>query len=200
MTRIIGIAGGTGSGKTTLAHALAAALGDMPAVIAQDWYYRDQRHLSREQRQRTNYDHPDAIETELLLADLDQLRVGVDIDAPQYDFTQHLRATETRRIEPCPIVIIEGLHVLSEAILRDMLELGVFLDVPADIRLIRRLKRDIAERGRSADGVIAQYLEQVRPMHEKYVAPSRKHADIVFKHPIDIQEAAMSLCGRIGGL
>lgn len=200
MIRVIGIAGGTGSGKTTLSNALAAALGDRAVVIAQDWYYRDQRHLSREERQRTNYDHPDAIETELLLADLDQLRVGVDIDAPQYDFTQHLRATETSRIEPCPIVIIEGLHVLGEAILREMLDVGVFLDVPSDIRFIRRLQRDIAERGRSVECVIRQYLEHVRPMHEKHVGPSRKHAEIVFKHPIDIQEAAMSLCERIMGL
>ena len=197
MTRIVGIAGGTGSGKTTLAAALAESLRGEAAVIAHDWYYRDQAHLPFEERLRTNYDHPDALETELLLADLDQLRAGVDIDAPQYDFTRHLRAPETRRIDPCPIVIVEGLHVLGEAALRDMLDLGVFIDAPADLRFIRRLQRDLAERGRTVENVVGQYLGQTRPMHEAFVEPSRVHADIVLDGAAPLETNAAQALDRL---
>ncbi|HNT87379.1 MAG TPA: uridine kinase [Candidatus Hydrogenedentes bacterium] len=154
MIRCIGIAGGTGSGKTALSAALAEALGARAAVVAQDWYYRDQSHIGIEQRLQVNYDHPDAIEMERLARDLALLKAGHVVDAPQYDFTTHTRAAVTRRVGPRPVLILEGLHVLYDADLRALIDVKVFLDVAADLRLARRLRRDTGERGRTAASVM----------------------------------------------
>ena len=175
----VGIAGGSASGKSTLAQALATRLAGEVSVIEHDWYYRDQRHLAFEKRLKANYDHPDALETALLVEHLQRLLAGEAVHAPQYDFTQHTRAAETHLVEPGPVLVVAGIHALGDAALRDCMALKVYVDTDADLRFIRRLRRDTAERGRTAESVIRQYLEQVRPMHVRFVAPTKAHADLV---------------------
>jgi len=179
MTICVGIAGGTACGKSTLARAVAARFAGEATVIEYDWYYRDQDRLCVAEREQRNYDHPDALETDLLVAHLDRLTAGEAVHAPQYDFARHTRAPETRLIEPHAIVLIEGIHVLSAEPLRKRLALKIFIDADADLRFIRRLRRDLAERGRTAGRVIDQYLDQVRPMHLQFVEPTRACADLV---------------------
>ncbi len=177
---IVGVAGGTGSGKTTIAQAIYNALGeDKVAYIPHDAYYYDLSHLPFEERARQNYDHPDSLETPLLVQHLKALRQGYAVDIPIYDFATHTRRKETRRVEPRPIILIEGILVLAEPTLRDMMDIKIFVDTDADIRFIRRLQRDIKERGRTMEAVIQQYLNTVRVMHLEFVEPSKRYADII---------------------
>ena len=175
----IGLAGGSGSGKTTIAEELVERLQGRVAVLHHDAYYRHRIDLSFEERTRVNYDHPNSLETELLIAHLEDLRMGLAVEHPVYDFTKHLRAPETIRIEPATVVVVEGILVLSEPELRSELDLKIFVDTDADLRLARRIQRDIDERGRNLDSVLSQYFSSVRPMHLEFVEPSKRYADLI---------------------
>ncbi|QRN79504.1 MAG: uridine kinase [Nocardiopsis sp. BM-2018] len=176
----IGIAGGTGSGKTTVADALVAAAGsDRVALLPQDAYYRAQSDLPFEVRARTNYDEPGAFDHDLLIEHVEALAHGGAVERPVYDFAHHDRSPRTERVRSAPIVIVEGILVLHDAALRRLLTLKVFVDAPADERFIRRLERDVRERGRSAESVIDQYRRTVKPMHDLFVEPSKQHADLI---------------------
>ncbi|MBA4707479.1 uridine kinase [Aquitalea aquatica] len=180
---IIGVAGGSGSGKTTVTAKVLETIGpDMAAVIVQDYYYRDQAHLTFEQRLATNYDHPHAFDWPLLIEHIEELLAGRPIEMPVYDFTHHTRATETITVKPAPVIVIEGLFPLYDAALRDMMSLKIFVDTDPDVRFIRRLQRDIRERGRSADHVIEHYLATVRPMHNQFIEPTKRFADVILPH------------------
>jgi len=177
---IVGIAGGTGSGKTTVAKAIYDRVGaDRIEWISHDSYYRDFESLSEEERHRINFDHPDSLETELLCRQLDVLTKGSAVEVPVYDFNTYARKPETLRVEPRKVVIVEGILVLAEVELRKRIDIKLFVDTPADIRFVRRLRRDITVRGRSVESVIEQYLKTVRPMHEEFVEPSKRHADLI---------------------
>ena len=177
---LIGITGGTGSGKSTIADALYSNFSnDCIAMIQQDMYYKDQSHLSMEERVKTNYDHPMAFDNDLLVEHLKALINGESIEKPSYDFTVHNRAKETTTVEARDIILVEGILILEDPRIRELLDIKVYVDTDADIRFIRRLKRDIEERGRSIDSVCNQYLETVRPMHEQFVEPSKKYAHII---------------------
>jgi uridine kinase len=175
----IGIAGGSGSGKTTIAESVVERLNGQVSLLQHDAYYMHQPGLSLEERTRVNYDHPSSLETSLLVKHLETLRDGVAIERPVYDFSNHLRSAQTIRIEPAPVVVVEGILVLSEPGLRSELDLKIFVDTDADLRLARRLERDIEERGRTVDSVISQYFTTVRPMHVEFVEPSRRYADLI---------------------
>jgi uridine kinase len=175
----IGIAGGSGSGKTTIAETVVDRLDGQVAFMQHDAYYRHTPDLSYEERTKVNYDHPASLESELLVAHLETLRSGTAVERPVYDFSEHLRAEVTVRIEPAPVVVVEGILVLSEPSLRSELDLKIFVDTDADLRFARRLERDIDERGRSVESVIGQYLETVRPMHIEFVQPSMRYADLI---------------------
>ncbi len=177
---IIGIAGGSGSGKTTIAAAVVEAVGsDRVVFIQHDAYYRDLANLRFEERVRVNFDHPDSLETELLIEHLRTLRAGRAVERPVYDFSQHVRTDHTVCVEPEPVVIVEGILVLAEAELRELMDLRIYIDTDADLRVLRRLQRDLVERGRSVETVIDQYLATVRPMHLQFVEPSKRYADII---------------------
>jgi uridine kinase len=177
---IIGIAGGSGSGKTTVAHRVReAAPGKTVLIIHHDSYYHDNSRLPLEQRVRINYDHPDAFETSLLVAHLQALKRGEPVEVPTYDYAQHSRRLDTVRLEPADIVFVEGILVLEDERLRDMMDIRLYVDVDADERFIRRLGRDTAERGRTVQAVIEQYLGVVRPMHLQFVEPSKRYAHII---------------------
>lgn len=175
----IGLAGGSGSGKTTIAASVVERLDGRVSLLQHDAYYRHQPQLSYEERTQVNYDHPSSLETELLVEHLERLRSGVAIEKPVYDFANHLRAEESQPVGPAPVVLVEGILVLSEPELRSELDLKIFVDTDADLRLARRLERDINERGRTVDSVIDQYFNSVRPMHLEFVAPSRRYADLI---------------------
>jgi len=177
---VIGVAGGTGSGKTTVVTKIVDSLGDDAAsFIEHDFYYKDHPELSLEDRGALNYDHPDALETSLLITHLKQLREGRPIKAPKYDFALHAREKESQLIEPRRAVILEGILILVDQELRDLMDIKIFVDTDADIRFIRRLLRDLNERGRTLESVIEQYQRTVRPMHLKFVEPSKRYADII---------------------
>lgn len=177
---IIGIAGGTGSGKTTVANAILDRVGvDHIVVIPHDAYYRDLTDLGPTLREQVNFDHPDSLETSLLIEQLCLLHAGQAIDLPVYDFKTHNRTAQTIRIEPKPVVMVEGILIFMEPLLRQLFDIKIFVDTDADIRFIRRLQRDIAERGRTSESVIHQYLETVRPMHLEFVEPSKRYADVI---------------------
>lgn len=177
---VIGIAGGSGSGKTTVALRLADHFPNRRVVILHhDSYYRDRSDLSFEERERLNYDHPDAFENELLAEHLDALRAGGTAEIPVYDYERHLRAPDRRTIGPASIVLLEGIQVLTVPELRDRMDIKLYVDIAADERLVRRLLRDIHERGRSVHSILEQYQETVRPMHLQFVEPSKRHADII---------------------
>ncbi len=177
---IIGLAGGTGSGKTTIAAALLAAAGpDNAVVIPQDAYYRSQSGLPLEQRALINYDEPAAFDTPFLRTQLLALTHGESVRRPVYDFGNHLRAQETVLVGSRPIIVLEGILTLHEPALRDLMDVKVFVDAPADERFIRRLERDVRERSRTAESVINQYRSTVKPMHDLYVQPSKQHADLI---------------------
>lgn len=177
---LIGITGGTGSGKSSIADAIYSSFSsECIAMIQQDMYYKDQSHLSMEERVKTNYDHPIAFDNDLLIKHLSDLINGIAIDKPIYDFSNHNRAKETVRIEPKDIIIVEGILVLEDERLRNLLDIKVYVDTDADIRILRRLVRDINERGRTVDSVISQYLDVVRPMHMQFTEPTKRYADII---------------------
>jgi uridine kinase len=177
---IIGIAGGTGSGKTTVANAILDRVGaDHIAAFPHDAYYKDLTALSPALRAQINFDHPDSLETSLLIEHLQHLRNGLSIDLPVYDFKTHTRTAQTIRIDPKPVVMVEGILIFMEPLLRELFDIKIFVDTDADIRFIRRLQRDIAERGRTSESVIHQYLETVRPMHLEFVEPSKRYADVI---------------------
>ncbi|WP_322800539.1 uridine kinase [Thermoflexus sp.] len=177
---VIGIAGGTGSGKTTVAEAIVRRIGpEYIALIQQDSYYKDQSHLPMEERAQINYDHPDSLDTDLLIQHLKELLNGRPVEVPIYDFTTYTRTPYTRRVEPRPVILVEGILVFVEKALRDLFDIKIYVDADPDIRFIRRLQRDIAERGRTMESVIRQYLSTVRPMHLEFVEPSKRYADII---------------------
>ncbi|ARC84634.1 uridine kinase [Clostridium argentinense CDC 2741] len=177
---LIGITGGTGSGKSTIAKEIYKSFGeDCIAMIEQDSYYKDQSHLTSEERVKTNYDHPDAFDTKLLVEQLSQLINGEVVEKPIYDFEIHNRVKETVRIEPRDIIILEGILVLQEEILRDMLDIKIYVDTDPDVRFIRRMVRDVKERGRTIDSVITQYLTVVKQMHEQFTENTKRYADII---------------------
>jgi uridine kinase len=177
---VIGIAGGTGSGKTTVAEVILKRVGaDRIAFLAHDAYYRDLEALPRAQRDAINFDHPDSLETDLMVRHLEALRRWQAVDIPVYDFTIHARTARTLRIEPQPVILVEGILVFAEPALRSLFDVKIFVDTDADIRFIRRLQRDIEERGRTAASVIQQYQTTVRPMHLEFVEPSKRYADVI---------------------
>lgn len=177
---MVGVAGGTGAGKTTVARAIADAVGrERVAELPEDAYYREYRDLSEARRTAINWDHPDAIEVELLLEHLRQLRAGHAIERPVYDFTAYARSSQTIRIESRPVIIVEGILLFVELRLRDLFDVKVFVDTDADLRFIRRLLRDVRDRGRTLESVVNQYMATVRPMHVAFVEPSKRYADII---------------------
>lgn len=187
----VGIAGGSGSGKTWLAKALAGSLGlENTEILDSDAYYRDLSHLPEADRVRTNFDHPDALETDLLASHLRALGKGQAVEKPVYDFATHTRTGSTRTVMPRSYILVEGVMVLALVPVAVCLDLSIFLDIPADIRFIRRLERDRSHRGRTTPQIVRQYLSQVRPMHERFVAPCRERADLVFTSEPDISALA----------
>ncbi len=177
---VIGIAGGSGSGKTTVARVILERVGEEHiAYLPHDAYYRDNSHLPFEERVKINYDHPNSLETSLLVTHLKALRAGQAIERPVYDFTTHTRTSETVTVQPHPIIMVEGILIFTEAALRDLFDVKIFVDTDADIRFIRRLLRDINERGRTMASVVEQYLHTVRPMHLEFVEPSKRYADVI---------------------
>ena len=176
---VIGIAGGTGSGKTTLMKNLIARFGDVVTVLSNDNYYRRHDELTYEERSALNYDEPAAMETELMVRHLDALRHWQEIDCPVYDFSVHNRSDETIRVVPRKVIIVEGILIFADEALRDLMDIKIFVDTDADVRLCRRIKRDVNKRGRTLESVLTQYQTTVKPMHEKYVEPSKKYADLV---------------------
>lgn len=176
---VIGIAGGSGSGKTTLMKNLIEKFSGNITVISHDNYYKRHDEMTYEERCLINYDEPGAFETELMVAQLEQLRKGQAIDCPVYDFTVHNRSDQIMTIQPEKVIIVEGILIFADEQLRDLMDIKIFVDTDADIRICRRIKRDVNKRGRSLESVIRQYQDTVKPMHEKYVEPSKKYADIV---------------------
>lgn len=177
---IIGITGGTGSGKSTVARLIFESFGgESITILMQDSYYKDQTDLTPEERLRINYDHPSAFDTELLIEHLNKLRQWQPIDMPQYDFTQNNRRQATLRIEPKSIIILEGILIFDDPRLRELIDIKIYVDTDADIRIIRRLLRDIDSRGRTLQSVVDQYLNVVRPMHIQFVEPTKRYADII---------------------
>ena len=176
---VIGIAGGSGSGKTTLMKNLIARLGEQVTVLSHDNYYKRHDDMTYEERCLLNYDEPEAFDTSLMVYQLGELRRGFSIDCPVYDFTVHNRSNETTKIVPERVIIVEGILIFESKELRDLMDVKIFVDTDADIRLCRRIKRDVNKRGRSMESVLKQWQQTVKPMHELYVEPSKKHADII---------------------
>ncbi len=178
-TLVVGVAGATGSGKTTVARRLAESVPGYVSVLQHDWYYRDRPELTYEERCELNFDHPDSLETELLVEHLTKLRSGEPVGAPKYDFTTHRRHEDTLTVEPAPVLLVEGILVLADRGLRDLFDIKVFVDTDADIRVFRRIRRDIEKRGRTFDQIRQQYYATVRPMTLQFVEPSKRWADII---------------------
>jgi len=180
---IIGVAGGSGSGKSTVSQQVLSSFGsDMVSVVMQDDYYRDQSDLTPEVRRKQNYDHPDAFDWPLLVQHVQSLQSGQTIAMPVYDFTIDNRSDQTIAVKPAPVIVIEGLFALYDADLRDMMSLKIFVDTASDVRFIRRMQRDINERGRSVESIVGQYLETVRPMHKQFIEPTKRNADVILPH------------------
>jgi len=197
-TLVVGIAGGTGSGKTTVAAKLAAAMPPGRCItIEHDAYYRDQGHLPPAERAGINYDHPSSLESELLAEHLRWLRAGRAVDIPIYDFSSHTRRPETRRIPPSRVIIVEGILVFTEPALREQLDIKIFVDTDADIRLIRRIRRDLEQRGRTFQSVRDQYYATVRPMHLEHVEPSKRWADLIVPEGGDNKVALDVMLGQL---
>ena len=194
---VIGIAGGTGSGKTTLMERLVAQFGDVVTVLSHDNYYRRLDHLPLEERRKVNYDEPAALETELMLAHLEALLSGFAVECPVYDFSQHNRSDQTIHLVPKKVIIVEGILIFENEALRNRMDIRIFVDTDADIRLCRRIKRDVRDRGRTIESVIQQYQETIKPMHEKYVEPSKRYAHIVVPEGGKNQVALDMIIGRI---
>ncbi len=198
---IIGVAGGTGSGKTTVANRILDRVGaEHIAYIPHDAYYKDLSHLPEGERIKTNFDHPNALETSLMIEHLQALRAEQAVEIPVYDFTHHVRTDETRRVGPAPIILVEGILLFVEPDLCRLLDVKIFIDTDADIRFIRRLRRDVNERGRTVESVIHQYLRTVRPMHQEFVEPSKRAADVIIPEGGFNEVAIEMLASRIRGL
>ncbi len=198
---IIGVAGGTGSGKTTVASRILDRVGaEHITYIAHDAYYRDLSHLPERLRAQVNFDHPDALETELLVKHLKKLRDGQPVEIPIYDFTSHTRTDRTRRVEVASVVIVEGILVFVEPDLRKLFDVKIYIDTDADVRFIRRLRRDIEERGRSVQSVCEQYLSTVRPMHLEFVEPSKRYADVIIPEGGFNEVAIGMVAARVKGM
>ena len=177
---VIGVAGGSGSGKTTVVRRIVDSLGpEQVTLLDHDRYYRDRNDLRLEERAALNYDHPDALETDLLVQHVRALKGGRPVDVPQYDFTRHARLSETETFQPRRALIVEGILVFTDAALRDLMDIKVFVDTDSDTRFIRRLQRDVAQRGRTMESVIDQYQHTVKPMHREFVEPSKRYADVI---------------------
>ena len=176
---VIGIAGGTGSGKTTVARKLNQAFKNDSVILSHDYYYKDISHLSFEERCLVNFDHPDSLDTDLLVEHVSKLKQGESIMHPTYDFAKHMRNTELHKIDSAKIIIVEGILIFTNKALCDLCDIKLFVDTDADVRFIRRLRRDINKRGRSMESVVNQYLSTVKPMHEQFVEPSKSKADLI---------------------
>ena len=194
---VIGIAGGTGSGKTTLMNNLIEKFSETVTVLSHDNYYKRHDELTYEERCKLNYDEPAALETDLMARHLDKLRRGEAIDCPVYDFTRHNRSNETIRIVPRKVIIVEGILIFENRELRDLMDVRIFVDTDADVRLCRRILRDVSQRGRSLESVLSQYQTTVKPMHEMYVEPSKKHANIIVPEGGENYVALDMIMGRI---
>jgi uridine kinase len=198
---VIGIAGGTGSGKTTVARAIVSRVGEERiAFLSHDAYYRDFVDLPKTILDGKNFDHPDSLETELLVRHLKALRQGMVVETPVYDFKVHRRSSETRRVEPRKVILVDGILIYVEPELRKLFDVKIFVDTDADIRLIRRIKRDIAERGRTLENVVAQYEATVRPMHLEFVEPSKRYADLIVPEGGENTVALEFLFARLNAL
>ncbi len=177
---VIGVAGGSGSGKTTVVRRIVESLGEQQVVVLEhDRYYRDHPELRLEERAALNYDHPDSLETDLLVRHVDELKAGRPIELPVYDFTRHARRRESETVHPASVIIVEGILILADRALRELMDVKVFVDTDDDARFIRRLKRDVAERGRTMESVVDQYLSTVKPMYLEFVEPAKRYADII---------------------
>ena len=177
---VFGVAGGTGSGKTTVARAILEQVGtEKIAFLPHDAYYRELAHLRKKEREAVNFDHPDALETEMLIQHVKELLAGRAVDLPVYNFTTHTRTGQTVHVEPAPIILVEGILIFAEAELRELMDIRIYVDTDADMRFIRRLSRDVDERGRTVESVINQYLTTVRPMHLEFVEPSKRYANVI---------------------
>jgi uridine kinase len=195
---VVGIAGGTGSGKTTVAHKLASAMPDGRCVtIEHDAYYRDQGHLSPDERAKINYDHPGSLESSLLIEHLRELRDGRAVAVPIYDFASHTRRRETRSVEPARVIVVEGILVFTEPELRDQMDIKIFVDTDPDIRLMRRIRRDLEQRGRTFQSVRDQYYATVRPMHIEHVEPTKRWADLIIPEGGNNRVALDVLLGQL---
>ncbi len=195
---VIGVAGGTGSGKTTVVNAIRRRVGEERiTVVSHDWYYRDWVDLPQDALALKNFDHPDSLETDLLVRHVRALKDGAAVEAPVYDFKTHRRARETQRVEPKKAVIVDGILIFAEPELRKLFDIRIFVDTDADVRLIRRVKRDIAERGRTVESVFQQYESTVRPMHLEFVEPSKRWADLIVPEGGENQVALEFLFARL---
>ncbi len=195
---LIGVAGGTGSGKTTVARNIAAGVPEGTCVVLEhDAYYRDWSHLTLEERHRVNFDHPDSLDNGLLVEHLERLRAGEAVEVPIYDFATHTRAGRIRRVEPAPIVIVEGILIFVERRLRESFDIKLFVDTDPDLRLFRRIRRDMAERGRTFEQVREQYYATVRPMHLEYVEPCKRCADLVIPEGGENRVALDLIIGKL---
>ena len=198
---VIGVAGGTGSGKTTVAESIVARIGaSRIAYLQHDSYYRDLSATARHSLLHHNFDHPDALESELMARHVAALKAGQTIEVPVYDFTRHVRTAKTRRVEARGVVLVEGILIFTEPELRRLFDIKIFVDTDADLRFIRRLRRDIEERGRTVDNVIGQYLETVRPMHLEFVEPSKRWADLIIPEGGFNAVALDVVCARVEAL
>ncbi len=195
---IIGICGGTGSGKTTIAREIVKTVGLQNVVlIEQDSYYRNLSDMPLDERHQANFDHPDSIDSDMLVNHILRLKQGLTVEMPLYDFKTHTRSSKIEIIEPKPVVIVEGILIFAETRVLDLLDVRVFVDTPDDVRFIRRLQRDISERGRTVDSVIGQYYRTVRPMHHEFVEPSKRHADIIIPEGGQMGVSVEFLCGLV---
>lgn len=194
---VVGIAGGTGSGKTTLMRNIMARFEGQVTVLSHDNYYKRHDDLTLEQRSKLNYDEPNSIETDLMVQHLTQLRGGQAVDCPVYDFTVHNRSSEIIHLEPKPVIIVEGILIFENEPLRELMDIRLFVDTDADVRLCRRIARDVNKRGRTLDSVLTQYQKTVKPMHEKYVEPSKKYANLVVPEGGKNMVALDMIMGRI---
>jgi uridine kinase len=195
---IIGICGGTGSGKTTIARAIVDTVGAQNVVLVeQDSYYRNLADMPLDERHQANFDHPDSIDSEMLVNHLKRLKLGQPIEMPLYDFGTHTRSDRVETIDPKPVVIVEGILIFAEPRVLDLLEVRVFVDTPDDVRLMRRLRRDITERGRSFERTLDQYERTIRPMHFEFVEPSKRHADVIIPEGAQTGLTVQLLCSLV---
>ena len=197
-TMIIGVAGGSWSGKTTLAHKILERFKDNMVILCHDYYYKSNDGIPMEERKKLNYDHPDSIETDLLIEHLKQLKAGKTIYHPVYSFVEHTRLKETVEVKPTKVILVEGILIFENIELCNLMDIKVFVDTDSDVRIIRRLLRDVQERGRDLNSVVNQYLETVKPMHEQFVDPSKKRADIIIPEGVTNEVGLNMLLEKIG--